>query len=139
MQDLCRTVPLRRDSMADSYDGLEIRGYEHWYINNGACYNFWRESMGPMGCRLCVANCPYSRKDNWLHDFAAAGSARSTGITSSSLLWMQKKFFDHPDALDYRRPDEGGIFASYRPDCSTCMQKIIWTWTSRHSQAEKEI
>ena len=39
--------------------GSVLRGWEHWYINNGACYNFWRESMGPMGCRLCVAVCPY--------------------------------------------------------------------------------
>lgn len=45
-------------SMADSPEGLVIREYEHWYIHNGACYNFWRESMGPMGCRLCVAVCP---------------------------------------------------------------------------------
>ena len=54
-------------SMADSPEGMRIRGYEHWYINNGACYNFWRESMGPMGCRLCVAVCPYTRKSNWIH------------------------------------------------------------------------
>ena len=104
-------------SMEDSYEGLEIRGYEHWYINNGACYNFWRESMGPMGCRLCVANCPYSRKDNWLHNIAKQVDPRDpTGITSSSLLWMQKTFFEHPEALDYRRPDEGGGLASYRPE-----------------------
>jgi reductive dehalogenase len=104
-------------SMADSYEGLEIRGYEHWYINNGACYNFWRESMGGMGCRLCVANCPYSRKDNWMHALSKQVDSRDpTGITSSSLLWMQKTFFEHPEALDYRRPDEGGGFASYRPE-----------------------
>ncbi len=104
-------------SMADSYEGLEIRGYEHWYINNGACYNFWRESMGPMGCRLCVANCPYSRKDNWLHDVAKQVDPRDpTGAFSSALLWMQNTFFEHPEALDYRRPEAGGGFASYRPE-----------------------
>ena len=104
-------------SLADSYDGLEIRGYEHWYINNGACYNYWRESLGPMGCRLCVANCPYSRKDNWMHSVARQVDPRDpTGITSSSLLWMQKTFFDHPEALEYRRVEEGGRFATYRPE-----------------------
>ena len=35
--------------MDDSPEGMVIRGYEHWYINNGACYNYWRESMGPDG------------------------------------------------------------------------------------------
>jgi len=104
-------------SMADSYEGLEIRGYEHWYINNGACYNFWRESMGGMGCRLCVANCPYSRKDNWLHDLSRELDPRDpTGVVNSTLLWMQKNFFDAPEALDYRRPAEGGHFAQYRKE-----------------------
>ncbi len=96
--------------------GSVLRGYEHWYINNGACYNFWRESMGPMGCRLCVANCPYSRKDNWLHEFAREVDPRDpTGLVSSGLLWMQKNFFDHPLAEEYKRPPVGK-FATYREE-----------------------
>lgn len=115
---LCaESCPSGAISMADNSDGMEIRGYEHWFINNGACYNYWRETMGPMGCRLCVATCPYSRKDNWLHDMARTVDPRDpTGITSSSLLWLQKNFFDYPDAIEYRRPAEGGHFASYRPE-----------------------
>jgi reductive dehalogenase len=101
-------------SLADSPEGLVIRGYEHWYINNGACYNFWRESMGPMGCRLCVAVCPYSRKDNWMHGLARTVDSRDpTGVASTGLLWMQKDFFDYPDAAQYRRPPDGH-FESYR-------------------------
>jgi reductive dehalogenase len=113
---LCaESCPSGAISKADSPVGLVIRGYEHWYINNGACYNYWRESMGPMGCRLCVAVCPYSRKDNWIHDAARKIDPRDpTGVVSSGLLWMQKNFFDYPDAIEYRRvPD--GHFASYRP------------------------
>ncbi len=103
-------------SMADNPDGLVIRGYEHWYINNGACYNYWRETMGPMGCRLCVVTCPYSRKDNWLHNMARQVDSRDpTGVASSGLLWMQKNFFDAPAAQEYRRPPDGH-FASYRPE-----------------------
>jgi reductive dehalogenase len=109
-------------SMADSPaeqewgTGPVLRGYEHWYINNGACYNFWRESAGPLGCRLCVANCPYSRKDNWLHELAREVDPRDpTGLTRASLLLMQKNFFDHPTAEEYRRPPVGE-FASYRPE-----------------------
>lgn len=115
---LCATsCPSGAISMADSPDDMVIRGYEHWYINNGACYNYWRETMGPMGCRLCVATCPYSRKDNWLHTMAREVDPRDpTGITSSGLLWLQKNFFDYPEALEYRTPQEGGRFASYRPE-----------------------
>jgi reductive dehalogenase len=103
-------------SMADSSDGMVIRGYGHWYINNGACYNFWRESMGPMGCRLCVAVCPYSRKDNWMHNLAREVDARDpTGLVSSGLLSLQKRIFPAPQAADYRRPPDGR-FASYRPE-----------------------
>ncbi len=106
-------------SMADSPDGMVIRGYEHWFINNGACYNFWRETMGPMGCRLCVVTCPYSRKNNWVHDVARTLDPRDpTGLVNSTLLWMQKSFFDAPEALDYRRVEAGGEFASYRPEPS---------------------
>lgn len=97
--------------------GSVLRGYEHWYINNGACYNFWRESMGPIGCRLCVADCPYSRKSNWIHDLARKIDPRDpTGIFSSGLVWMQKNFFDFPDTVEYHRPALGGHFASYRPE-----------------------
>jgi len=103
-------------SKAESSDGMLIRGYEHWYINNGACYNYWRESMGPMGCRLCVAVCPYSRKDNWIHDLARQVDSRDpTGLSSSGLLWAQKNLFDAPRAVEYRRPPDGH-FASYRPE-----------------------
>jgi reductive dehalogenase len=101
-------------SRADSSEGMMIRGYEHWFINNGACYNHWRESMGPMGCRLCVAVCPYSRKDNWMHDLARQVDSRDpTGVTSSALLAMQKHLFDAPRAAEYRPPPDGH-FASYR-------------------------
>jgi reductive dehalogenase len=101
-------------SMADSSDGMVIRGYEHWYINNGACYNHWRETMGPMGCRLCVAVCPYSRKDNWIHGLARQVDSRDpTGLTSSGLLALQKNLFDAPGAAEYRPPPDGH-FASYR-------------------------
>lgn len=114
---LCaESCPSGAISMADSPEGMVLRGYEHWYINNGACYNYWRETMGPMGCRMCVATCPYSRKDNWIHRVARAADPRDpTGVTSSGLLWLQKNFFDYPEAVEYRRPPDGR-FASFRPE-----------------------
>jgi epoxyqueuosine reductase len=101
-------------SFADSPDGMVIRGYEHWYINNAACYNYWRETMGPMGCRLCVVTCPYTRKNNWVHDLGRTLDSRDpTGLVGSGLLWMEKTFFDPPDVVDYRRPPDGE-FASFK-------------------------
>jgi len=114
---LCaESCPSGAISMNDSPDGLVIRGYEHWYINNGACYNYWRETMGPMGCRLCVATCPYSRKDNWLHNVARKIDPRDpTGAVSSGLLQIQKRLFHYPEKAEYHRPPEGR-FASFRPE-----------------------
>lgn len=102
-------------STADNDDQLVLRGYKHWYINNGACYNYWREKVGPLGCRLCVSVCPYSRKNNWVHNVARTLDPRDpTGVVSSGLLWAQKTFFGGPEAKDFRRPPEG-YFAEYRP------------------------
>ena len=42
----------------------------------------------------------------------------TTGFVSSGLLWMQKGFFDAPDAVEYHRPALGGHFASYREEPS---------------------
>jgi len=114
---LCaESCPSGSISMKDSPDGLVIRGYEHWYINNGSCYNYWRETMGPMGCRLCVATCPYSRKDNWLHTMAREIDPRDpTGAVSSGLLQIQKRLFPYPEAAEYHRPPLGR-FASFRKE-----------------------
>lgn len=116
---LCaESCPSGAISLNDSPDGMVIRGYEHWYINNGACYNYWRETMGPMGCRLCVATCPYSRKDNWLHDLARKIDPRDpTGAVSSGLLQIQKHIFPYPAVDEYHRPPDGH-FASFRPEPS---------------------
>ncbi len=38
-----------------------------------------------------------------------------TGVASTGLLWLQKNFFDYPEADEYRRPPDGH-FASYRPE-----------------------
>jgi reductive dehalogenase len=102
-------------SLADSPKGMEIRGYEHWFINTTTCYNFWLEAMGPLGCRLCLAVCPYSRKDNWVHQMAKVADINDpTGMVNDSLVWMQKSAFEAPDPQEYRRPPDGR-FAGYRP------------------------
>ena len=102
-------------SMADTTEGMVSRGIEHWDINNSTCYGFWMESMGPIGCRLCLAACPYSRKDNWVHGMARViDPIDPTGLVNDALIWMQKSLFDAPEAQAYKRPPDG-CFASYRP------------------------
>jgi len=102
-------------SLADSPEGMVARGSQHWDIDNSKCFGFWMESMGPLGCRLCIAACPYSRKNNWVHGIArVTDPVDPTGLVNSSLIWLQKALFDAPEAKAYKRPPDG-CFSSYRP------------------------
>lgn len=102
-------------SMADSTDGMMLRGYQHWYVNTAKCFNFWLQAMGPLGCRLCLAVCPYSRKNNWVHNLARNMDIYDpTSASKSALIWMQKNFFESPTAEEYLPPPDGR-FAGYRP------------------------
>ena len=70
--------------------------------------------MGPLGCRLCLTVCPYSRRNNWLHSLAKNVDINDpTGLVKHALIFMQKSFFESPDPQDYLRPPDGR-FAGYR-------------------------
>lgn len=102
-------------SFADSNEEMTTRGWRHWEIDGTRCFNFWQAAMGPTGCRLCIAVCPYSRRDNWVHELARnASGADSTGLVDEGMIWMQKKFFDAPSSEEYLPPPDGR-FAGYRP------------------------
>ena len=93
---------------------MTTRGYRHWEINQASCYNFWTQSMGGMGCRLCLIACPYSLKNNWAHAMARNVDIHDpTGLAKNSLTWMQKTFFKTPEAAEYLPPPDGH-FATFR-------------------------
>lgn len=101
-------------STADSNKEMNTRGYRHWEINKTSCYNYWMQSMGGMGCRLCLIACPFSRKSNWVHSLARKmGTQDPTGLMDKVLTSMQKKIFDAPEANEYLPPPDGR-FANYR-------------------------
>ncbi|MCP4896046.1 MAG: reductive dehalogenase [bacterium] len=119
--DFCNTCKICAEqcpsgsiSFADSNEGMNTRGYRHWEINQTSCFNFWQQAMGPTGCRLCIATCPYSRKNNWVHGLARTASAHDpTGAVDHAMTWMQKRFFEAPGAQAYLPPPDGR-FAGYR-------------------------
>jgi len=77
--ELC---PSNSISYADEPENV-IRGIRHWDINTSTCADYWMQTLGPIGCRLCIAACPYSRKNNWVHGIARAISTWILGRTIS--------------------------------------------------------
>ena len=109
--DIC---PSGSISKADNNEEMNTRGYRHWEINQTSCYNFWMQSMGGMGCRLCLIACPYSRKSNWVHSLARNLDTHDpTGLVEKGLTKMQKNLFEAPEAHEYLPPPDGR-FANFR-------------------------
>lgn len=122
VEEFCKTCKICAEqcpsgsiSHADSNAGMYTRGYRHWEIDQTSCFNYWQAAMGPTGCRLCIATCPYSRKSNWVHEAARELSgADPTGVADEVMTWMQKALFPAPGAQAYLPPPDGR-FAGYRP------------------------
>jgi len=112
---ICAEIcPSNSISFAPDNSDSHYRGYRHWQIRETSCYNYWMQSMGGLGCRLCLIACPYSRKANWAHTLARAADTRDpTGLVRRTLTWMQKTFFKAPSAREYLPPPDGR-FANYR-------------------------
>ncbi len=112
---ICAEIcPSESISFEKTNEKMTTRGYRHWEINQTSCYNFWMQSMGGMGCRLCLIACPYSRKNNWAHALARTVDTNDpTGLLNRGLTWFQKAFFKAPEAAEYLPPPDGR-FATYR-------------------------
>lgn len=112
---ICAEIcPSQSISFENTNEKMITRGYRHWEINQTSCYNFWTQSMGGMGCRLCLIACPYSRKGNWLHKMAREIDTKDpTKLANKAFTWMQKKFFDTPPAFEYLPPPDGH-YANFR-------------------------
>ncbi len=119
VQDFCRhckvcaeNCPSGAISMGEK---VEVNGYLRYELNQEKCQNFWNSCLGSMGCRICVACCPYTRKSNWLHKTALNVTANDpTNISDKILTSFQKSFYPGPDPLEYFMPSMGGSNASYR-------------------------
>ncbi len=96
-------------------DMEEVRGYLRYKLDTAKCLNFWNSTLGSMGCRICVAVCPYTRKSNWLHKTARDVTMNDpTGLSDTVLTALQKRLYPGPDPQKYYIPSLGGENASYR-------------------------
>jgi reductive dehalogenase len=95
-----------------------VRGYKRWAISDESCFHTWTSvaNSHPKGCRICLAVCPYTRKNNWMHSLSRNIEPRDpTGITASVLVWMQKKFFEYPKNTAFLAPPAGRNATYHEP------------------------
>ncbi len=120
VEEFCKTCKVCAEqcpsgSISSKDEKVEVRGYKRWTLNAASCNNMWNSTLGSMGCRLCIASCPYTRKANWLHKTALKVTMNDpTGMTDEVLTYLQKKFYEGPDPQDYYIPSLGGKNATYR-------------------------
>jgi len=63
-------------SSIDKNNRKEIDGILRWQINSESCFAFWCKAGSD--CGRCVAVCPYSHPDNFLHNFVRWGIKRNS-------------------------------------------------------------
>ncbi len=119
VQRFCKTCKICAENCPSGAitmgDKVEVRGYLRYKIDTARCHNFWESNLGNMGCRICIAVCPYTRKGNWLHKTALNISLHDpTGISDRVLTGMQKRLYPGPEPQKYYMPSLGGENASYR-------------------------
>jgi ferredoxin len=119
VQKFCATCKICADncpSGAITRGGkVEVRGYRRYQLHASRCHNFWYSNLGNLGCRLCIAVCPYTRKSNWLHQTALEISAGDpTGLSHRILAEFQEWLYPGPEPGKYYIPSLGGENASYR-------------------------
>lgn len=109
----CKICAEECPSGAISFDNSAetiVRGYKRWKIDQDKCFTIWNSvaTSHARGCRVCLAVCPYSRKNNWIHNIAREVDPRDpSGLFSTGLLSMQKKFFKYPGGQEYLPPPDG--------------------------------
>lgn len=119
VQDFCKSCKICAEvcpsGAIPTGDKVVVRGYRKYQLNQARCQNFWFSNLGNIGCRLCIAVCPYTRKANWIHRTARQISINDpSGLTDNILIKMQKWLYPGPDPKDYYMPSLGGKNASYR-------------------------
>ncbi len=113
VQEFCKNCKICAEQCPSGAISLEdepgvVRGYKRWQMKEDLCYNVWNTVATPNamhGCRVCLAVCPYSRKDNWVHAMArTALSNDPTPISRTALHWMSKNWYEYPEPESFLPP-----------------------------------
>ncbi len=93
-----------------------VRGFKRWLLDEEKCHRQWvaGSTSDGNGCRVCIAVCPYTRKNTWIHTISRELEPRDpVGVVATGLLAMQQNFFTYPAGEEFREPWDGGRDATY--------------------------
>ena len=71
-------------------DRLIDNGVLRWKINPESCYQYWR--VVGTDCGKCLAVCPYSHPNNWIHNLVRLG-IRKSGTFRRAALFLDDFFY----------------------------------------------
>ncbi len=89
VQDFCNRCKICADVCPSKSipmgDKVVVRGTEKWYIDDLKCHTYWTK-VGT-DCGMCIASCPWTQRNNWMHRTSARLASRSK-MARIILLWL---------------------------------------------------
>ncbi len=96
----CKKCAVNCPSQAISFSDREnIDGVLRWKINQEACFTYWTK-VGT-DCSKCLQVCPYSHKDNFLHNIVRKGISNSSIFRKFALLGDDFLYGKKPKSKDF--------------------------------------
>jgi ferredoxin len=82
---ICKKCAENCPSQSISHDDRKVNnGVLRWKINPESCYHYW--TIIGTDCGKCMAVCPYSHPDNWIHNLVRWGNSRSGTFRRAALI-----------------------------------------------------
>ena len=89
--EICKKCAVNCPSQSISHQERSIdNGVLRWKINPESCYHYW--TIIGTDCGKCMAVCPYSHPDNWVHNLVRWGIAKS-GTFRRAALFLDDFFY----------------------------------------------
>lgn len=77
------------------------RGVEKWFVNQEACYTYWRKTG--TDCSICVNVCPYSKESTIVHHTIRLATRQSV-FARRMARWVDDLFYSRYPRSDKRPP-----------------------------------
>ena len=71
-------------------DKRVVRGVEKWFVNQEACYTYWRKTG--TDCAVCINVCPFSKPDSFVHNTVRFATKQSAGARRVA-KWADDVFY----------------------------------------------